>query len=110
MSDTKDCNECDGEGRWFDASHSATRKCNTCNGTGKKSDNPYTKLLKASEKEIATARELLPNPVLFDLVRKMMPDIMAEMITGATKIEQQWDKNNRYDEAMEIVKDEVPKV
>lgn len=39
MTDTKDCKECDGEGRWFDASHGATRKCNTCNGTGKQRSN-----------------------------------------------------------------------
>lgn len=29
------CLECDGEGQWFDASHSANRVCKTCKGTGK---------------------------------------------------------------------------
>lgn len=28
------CNECDGTGSWFDASHSADRICKTCKGTG----------------------------------------------------------------------------
>lgn len=30
----KPCEECDGTGRWYDASHSASRHCKTCDGTG----------------------------------------------------------------------------
>jgi len=29
------CKECDGKGRWFDASHSCSRMCTACNGTGR---------------------------------------------------------------------------
>jgi hypothetical protein len=34
MKPEKDCPECDGLGRWFDASHGCSRQCNDCNGTG----------------------------------------------------------------------------
>lgn len=28
------CEECDGNGRWYDASHGASRRCKACDGTG----------------------------------------------------------------------------
>lgn len=31
-----ECKECDGEGRWFDASDFSNKMCQTCNGTGKR--------------------------------------------------------------------------
>jgi hypothetical protein len=34
------CEECDGNGRWHDASHGCSRHCKTCDGTG---ENPRVK-------------------------------------------------------------------
>ncbi len=34
--DTGECQECGGEGRWFDASHSCNRTCKSCRGSGRK--------------------------------------------------------------------------